>query len=219
MNNTMQILLIEDHPDVTTVTAGRHMLQRHGAFDCIDAKSSELPMLKRRLDGAAPQLVILFGNRKSLDIFTALQLEFPDTRILVVAPGRKLNDYYYYLRGGAAGYLSYVDVVYGLPLAVEALQRESLLVNDYLKETLTAVPLRYNYSDPSVKAIVDSFTPREKVLLRLLRDQPGISTSAAARRLRVSRDTINKRLHSIFEKTNLSNRIALQHYLSGYVKD
>ena len=158
-------------------------------------------------------MFILLPCEQKYAVFESLQLRFPDVPVLVIGQDRP-EEYVPYLSAGAAGFLFHREISVQLAGSIDRIRREGMLVNRYLKETLLDGRHSLSHSHPQIAEALTAGSAGEKKLLRLMQRHPGIAYGQAASRLRLSPDTVRKRMQQIMHRACIRNRIELQHYLS-----
>jgi len=215
MTQIRNILLIGERSDYTSINLCHYALDRqpYTLTELLSRTPEELGELDER---GAPDLILLLPSDYMLQQFRTLRLRLPDTKILVIGSGDALLQFAPYLIGGAAGYMTVNEIGCELSESISDVSRRGLVANRYVQSALTNLTLLLDKDLLRIAGLMKNIDSREKLVLRHLRDFPGISCEVLASRLCLSTHTVKKRVHIILQKLHVQNRIELQHYLGLY---
>lgn|GEM_PF-1386084 len=218
-SNTMSaienIVLVGEQSDYTTLSLCHFVLDR-SAYKVSSLFSRSPQELETVVCEAQPHLFLLLPSEQMLQQFRTLRLSFPDTPILVIGTGDALLQYAPYLISGAAGYLTVQEIATELDEAIYDIKRRGLVANKYVRSALSNLTMLLDKEVIRISGLMRAVDEKEKQVLRILRDFPGISCETVGRKLYLSVETVNKRVQSILRKLHVQNRIELQHYLALY---
>lgn len=158
-----------------------------------------------------PDLVVVsleLDHRSGLELLRTLKSEFPATGILVMADTGDPQYVERSLRAGAGGFVlktaSGPEVLLGIRTILQGdIFLQSSLVSPLLRAVLR--PSSYNH-----RFGIERLTDRELRVLELIGD--GLPTGEVARRLGVSRKTVDSHRENIKRKLDLKNAAALTRF-------
>jgi DNA-binding NarL/FixJ family response regulator len=166
------------------------------------ADSWEAVVETRRL---APDLLILEMNSpltSDLEQIGRVLIDAPATRVLVLTDSEREEDLWQALRWGAHGYLLKNCDSEELFRAVTSVSKGGLAVSPLVGGRALFGLARRREEAMGAR---DRLTPREKEVLRLLRD--GSNNNDIGRRLTLSVSTVGHHVHRILRKLHVDNRV------------
>ena len=209
---SIRIVLVDDH---AVVRAGlRLLLERDPRFAIV----AEAGTASEALEAAArqhPDVIILdldLGREKGLDCLPDLRRAAPESRVLVLTGVRDAAAHQQAVRLGAVGILAKEHAPESLLRAVERVHAGESWLDRSTTATLLAELTGQGKSsrvDPEAEKIA-SLSPREREVIDLVME--GLRNREIAQRLFISEATVRHHLTSIFEKLQVSDRVALTIY-------
>jgi DNA-binding NarL/FixJ family response regulator len=203
-----KILVVDSHP-----------LYAEGLAQLIAAQSDMLLCGQATSPNAAlqvireqqPDLVVVsleLDHRGSLELLRSLSSEFPATGILVMADAGEPQYVERSLRAGASGFIlktaSEDEVLRGVRAILQGdIYLQNCLISPLLRAVLRPVPHNQRFG-------IERLTDRELRVLELIGD--GLATGEIARRLSISRKTVDSHRENIKRKLDLKNAAALTRF-------
>jgi two-component system response regulator NreC len=205
----IRVVLADDHARVRRSL--RLLLDDEGDVEVV-AEAADLSMVDRQVHGHAPRVLVLdlqLPNGSSLELIRRLREQVPGTEIVVLTMERNPVFAQRALDAGAVGFVLKHRSDTELPEAVRLAARGEQYVSPYVGNGLEG--LRRSVAG-------DGLSPRETEVLRLI--ALGHTNAEIARRLRLSRRTIETHRANIHRKLGLTTRaglvqLALRRHLIG----
>jgi two-component system, NarL family, response regulator NreC len=197
----IRVVLADDHAIVRRSL--RLLLDGEDDVDVV-AEASDLATVARHVHGHAPHVLVLdlqMPGGSSIELIRGLRERAPGTQIVVVTMERSPAFAQRALDTGAAGFVLKDRADTELPEAVRCASRGEGFVSPQVAAGLDA--LRRAVND-------DGLSPRETEVLRLV--ALGHTSDEIARRLHLSRRTVETHRASIHRKLRLDTRAELVHF-------
>lgn len=203
MSDSVEVLIVDDHPLVREGLAAR-LLAQPDLHVCGEA--ADLDQALELLDAAKPALMIVDLALKSghgLDLIKRTNRQHPDTKMLVVSAYDEFLFAERVLRAGAHGYVNKQEAQDKFIEAVRVVLRGEI----YLSEAMTQRLVTRTISAKQRAAGVLGLTDRELQILEHI--GRGKSTRAIADQLSLSIHTIETHREHIRKKLGLRNSAEL----------
>ncbi|MBN2296024.1 MAG: response regulator transcription factor [Pirellulales bacterium] len=201
----MKVMIVDDHPAVREGLALRISNQTDME---VCGEAADITDAMNLLESTRPDVVVIDVQLKTgdgLDLVKRIKARDQNIRIIVwsVYP-----DKFYAQRALSAGALGYINKEHSTSLIVEAIRRVSE-GKVYLCEEMADKLLNQAVggNQPLKQTPIESLSDRELEIFRLIGE--GLSTAHLARRLHLSRNTIDTHRQRIKEKLNLADATEL----------
>jgi two-component system response regulator NreC len=171
------------------------------------AEAEDLSTVIRHLAAHLPQVLILdlrLSNGSSVATISRLRAQVPDTQIVVLTMEESPAFAQHALNAGAVGFVLKHQSDHELPLAVRRAARGEEYVGPRLAARLDALRAAERG---------EALSPRETEILRLI--ALGHTSAEMARKLRLSRRTVETHRARIHRKLGLETRAQLVRYALG----
>ncbi len=194
------ILIVEDHPDALELLTG--IVREAFPLACVDATHTRTAALEcvaaRRHDLALVDLHLPDGS--GVDVIAAVNLRWPDTRIVVTSIYDDDGHLFPALQAGAQGYLVKDD-----PRPSLVRQLTGILEGTPPLSPAIARKLIQHFGNvPRARRAEHNLSPREVEALGLLAQ--GISVKRLAQVMSISPHTAGDYVKSIYRKLNITSR-------------
>lgn len=206
-NNTIRILLADDHPVVRIGV--RNMLRAEGHFDVVGEASDGDEAITQTLD-LLPDILLLdlsMPRMPGLEAMRAIMSGSPRVKILLLTATITTQQIIEALQIGARGIVTKDALIDQLTNAIDAVMQGDYWINGQRVVNLVgalhelmqkaAVPERKTYG----------LTPRELEVVGCIVE--GCSNRDIAKQFTISEETVKRHLSNIFDKTGVSTRLEL----------
>ena len=198
MQETLKVLLIDDHPLMRRGI--KQLVELDDNFEVIADVGGGAEGISVALQ-TSPDLIILDLNMKGLsglDTLKGLRAEGVDARIVILTVSDAKNDIFALMDAGADGYLLKDTEPDTLLEQLKAIAQGEVILSDSIKNLLLE---REHRQDP-----MDSLTERERDVLRLI--ATGLSNKQIAGQLFISEETVKVHIRNLLRKLNVHSRVA-----------
>lgn len=198
MQETLKVLLIDDHPLMRRGI--KQLIELDDNFEVVADVSSGTEGISVALQ-TSPDLIILDLNMKGLsglDTLKGLRAEGVDARILILTVSDAKNDIYNLIDAGADGYLLKDTEPDILLDQIKRIAQGEVILSDSIKDLLLE---RKHDQDP-----LDALTDREMDVLQQI--ATGLSNKQIAARLFISEETVKVHIRNLLRKLNVHSRVA-----------
>jgi len=210
------------------VLADDHVLVRQGLKRIIE-ESTDLRVVGEANDGlelltllrhVTPQMVILdifMPNLRGIEAIHEVRKIHPEVKVLILTMHKDKEYLYLALSAGAKGYLLKEDADKELFSAIEKVRHGKVYISPHFSEEVVDDLVQIGKGDARAIFEVDSLTPREREVLKLIAE--GKSSKEIAQLLFISVLTVNNHRANIMEKLNLNKATDLVKYAirKGYI--
>jgi two-component system, NarL family, nitrate/nitrite response regulator NarL len=206
-NNTIRILLADDHPVVRIGV--RNMLRAEGHFDVVGEASDGDEAITQTLE-LLPDILLLdlsMPRMPGLEAMRAIMSGSPRVKILLLTATISTQQIIEALQIGARGIVTKDALIDQLTNAIDAVMQGDYWINGQRVVNLVgalhelmqkaAVPERKTYG----------LTPRELEVVGCIVE--GCSNRDIAKQFSISEETVKRHLSNIFDKTGVSTRLEL----------
>ena len=198
MQETLKVLLIDDHPLMRRGI--KQLVELDDNFEVIADVGGGAEGISVALQ-TSPDLIILDLNMKGLsglDTLKGLRAEGVDARIVILTVSDAKNDIFALVDAGADGYLLKDTEPDTLLEQLKAIAQGEVILSDSIKNLLVE---REHRQDP-----MDSLTEREMDVLHLI--ATGLSNKQIAGQLFISEETVKVHIRNLLRKLNVHSRVA-----------
>ena len=211
------IVLADDH--VLVRQGLRRILEGMADLRVIGEANDGLELLNL-LNCLTPDMVILdifMPNLRGIEAIHEIKKIRPNVKILILTMHKDKEYLYLALSAGAKGYLLKEDADRELFLAIEKVRQGKTYISPHFSDEIVDDLVQVSRGEAKTVFEVDSLTPREREVLKLIAE--GKSSKEIAQLLFISVFTVNRHRASIMEKLNFKKATDLVKYAirKGYV--
>lgn len=211
------IVLADDH--VLVRQGLRRILEGMGDLKVIGEVNDGLELLNL-FNHMTPDMVILdifMPNLRGIEAIHEIKKIRPDVKILILTMHKDKEYLYLALSAGAKGYLLKEDADRELFSAIEKVRQGKTYISPHFSEEIVDDLVHVGRGEAKTVFEVDSLTPREREVLKLIAE--GKSSKEIAQLLFISVPTVNNHRANIMEKLDLNKATDLVKYAirKGYI--
>jgi two-component system, NarL family, response regulator LiaR len=199
MSEAIRVFVAEDH---TVVRAGLvALISSEDGLEVVGQAGDGLEALER-VRACQPDVILMDLSMPKLDgigAITAIRLEYPRARVLVLTSYVEDDKVFAALKAGALGYLLKESSPDDLLRGIRAVHRGE----SWLHPAIAAKLVR-ELTEPQAVPLENSLTERELGVLRLVAQ--GLANKVIADQLEISERTARTHVSNILEKLHLANR-------------
>jgi DNA-binding NarL/FixJ family response regulator len=212
-----RIVLADDH--VLVRQGLRRILEGVADLEVIGEANDGLELLNL-LNHSAPDMVVLdifMPNLRGIEAIHEIKKIRPEAKVLILTMHKDKEYLYLALSAGAKGYLLKEDADKELFSAIEKVRHGKTYISPHFSEEIVDDLVQMGKRDPKAILEIDSLTPREREVLKLIAE--GKSSKEIAHLLFISVLTVNNHRANIMEKLNLNKATDLVKYAirKGYI--
>ncbi len=203
-------MIAEDHPQVRSGL--RLLIDAEDDLEvCCEASDGEEAIEKAKAH--RPDLLLLdlsMPRKGGLEVARILNVELPETAILVLTMHEEEGYFFQLLDAGASGYVIKGSAPSDLLSAIRSVSRGGVVLHPSLAKGLVQRFRTQNSETVSEKADCPALSPREREVLDLT--AKGMTAREVGKALEISSNTVERHRANIMNKLGLSNRAQLVRY-------
>ncbi len=209
--NLRRIMIVDDHPLFREGL--KALVQRIGGYE-VTAEAGNCAAALEQARLKTPDIVIVdigLPDGSGIELVRELQRQFPSLQVVVVSMHSKIEFVAESFRAGAGAYVLKESTTDSLAQALEAVCRQE----QYLDNAVSPKVLQKLLEFSNRRAMISDspyaqLTKREQQVFRLLAE--GVHSSEIAKRLFISRKTVDNHRANIMGKLGLSSTVELVRY-------
>jgi DNA-binding NarL/FixJ family response regulator len=205
----INILLIEDNKILLDSISS--LIKKERDMNCATAINNPqiiIPLIRKQ----KPNIVLLnynAPNQNSLSIVKSIHIDYPETKVIIMALTSSDTNAYEFVEAGASGFMLENISCSDMIKTIRSVYKGLKVLPTFLTNMLFSQIVRHKISDNDLSAFdkIARLTKQEKNVMELIAD--GLTNKDIGKNLGISTYTVKSHVHNILEKLSLNTRVQI----------